>query len=51
MCRDELVKRRRNIGADSQTTQPSTIIPQNIDFESYSIEEAINYQKSSGIDL
>ena len=51
--REELIKRRRgqNNQAPETTTTNQADLPQNIDFETYSVEEALNYQKTSGIDL
>lgn len=60
-CRDELYKRRRGFGAggnqnadqsqQDEMTDVGGALDDNIDFEKYSIQDAINYQKSSGIAL
>jgi hypothetical protein len=53
--RDELYKRRRGFGATGQPLQDEMdvggAVDDNIDFEKYTIQDAINYQKTSGIAL
>lgn len=50
MFREELCKRRRNIGQNNQNGELNQMnnvtgssVPNDIDFENYSIEDALNY--------